>query len=140
MKDMLKGEMEKSFRPEFLGRLDDIIVFRSLNKDDLKKIIDIELGKVRKRMKEKGLALELTDEAKDFIIEKGSSLEFGARPLRRAIENLLEDPLAEKLLRGDFAGRTLITVKVGEDAGEKKLVFEASGEVVELATAVTADK
>ncbi len=140
MKDTLKGEMEKTFRPEFLGRLDDIIVFRSLNKDDLKKIIDIELGKVRKRMKEKSLALELTDEAKDFIIEKGSSLEFGARPLRRAIENLLEDPLAEKLLRGDFVNRTLITVKVGEEAGEKKLTFEASGEIVELATAVTADK
>jgi ATP-dependent Clp protease ATP-binding subunit ClpC len=140
MKDTLKGEMEKTFRPEFLGRLDDIIVFRSLTKEDLKKIIDIELGKVRKRMKEKGLALELTDEAKDFIIEKGSSLEFGARPLRRAIENLLEDPLAEKLLRGDFTGRTLVTVKVGDDAGEKKLVFDASGEVVELATAVTAEK
>ncbi len=140
MKETLKGEMEKTFRPEFLGRLDDIIVFRSLNKEDLKKIIDIELGKVRKRMKEKGLALELTDEAKDFIIEKGSSLEFGARPLRRAIENLLEDPLAEKLLRGDFESRTLVTVKVGDDAGEKKLVFDATGEVVELATAVTAEK
>ena len=140
MKETLKGEMEKSFRPEFLGRLDDIIVFRSLNKDDLKKIIDIELAKVRKRMKEKSLALELTDEAKDFIIEKGSSLEFGARPLRRAIENLLEDPLAEKLLRGDFASRTLVTVRVGEEAGEKKLTFEATGEIVELATAVTADK
>jgi ATP-dependent Clp protease ATP-binding subunit ClpC len=140
MKDTLKGEMEKTFRPEFLGRLDDIIVFRSLNKDDLKKIIDIELGKVRKRMKEKNLALELSDEARDFIIEKGSSLEFGARPLRRAIENLLEDPLAEKLLRGDFTGKTLVTVRVEEIDGEKKLAFEASGEVVDLAEAVTAAK
>ena len=78
MKETLKGEMEKSFRPEFLGRLDDIIVFRSLTKEDLKKIIDIELSKVRKRLKDKGLTLELTDEAKDFIIEKGSSLDFGA--------------------------------------------------------------
>ena len=91
-------------------------------------------------MKEKNLALELTEEAKDFIIDKGSSLEFGARPLRRAIENLLEDPLAEKLLHGDFAGKTLITVRVGEEAGEKKLIFEASGEVVELAGAITAAK
>lgn len=140
MKETLKGEMEKTFRPEFLGRLDDVIVFRSLNKDDLKKIIDIELGKVRKRMKEKSLALDLTDEAKDFIIDKGSSLEFGARPLRRAIENLLEDPLAEKLLRGDFAGRTLVTVRVGEEAGEKKLTFEATGEIAEIATAVEAVK
>ncbi|MBM3992717.1 MAG: ATP-dependent Clp protease ATP-binding subunit [Planctomycetes bacterium] len=140
MKDTLKGEMEKTFRPEFLGRLDDIIVFRSLTKEDLKKIIDIELGKVRKRLKDKALTLELSDEAKDFIIEKGSSLEFGARPLRRAIETMLEDPLAEDLLRGTFQGKTRITVRVGEVNGEKKLIFEGSGEVVELAEAVTAQK
>jgi ATP-dependent Clp protease ATP-binding subunit ClpC len=140
MKETLKGEMEKTFRPEFLGRLDDVIVFRSLNKEDLKKIIDIELGKVRKRLKVKNLALEMTDEAKDFIIEKGSSLEFGARPLRRAIENLLEDPLAEDLLRGTFTGKTIISVRVGEVGDEKKLIFEGSGEVVELAEAVTAQK
>jgi ATP-dependent Clp protease ATP-binding subunit ClpC len=140
MKETLKSEMEKTFRPEFLGRLDDVIVFRSLTKDDLKRIIDIELGKVRKRLKDKNLALEMTDEAKDFVIEKGSSLEFGARPLRRAIENMLEDPLAEDLLRGTFAGKTLISVRVGEVAGEKKLVFEASGEIVELAEAITAKK
>src|SRR5207237_987278 len=89
MKEMLKSEMEKAFRPEFLNRLDDIIVFRSLTKEDLKNIIDIELGKVKKRLKDKGLGLDLTEEAKEFIIDKGSSLEFGARPLRRAIENLL---------------------------------------------------
>ena len=140
MKETLKSEMEKTFRPEFLGRLDDVIVFRSLTKDDLKRIIDIELAKVRKRLKDKNLALDLTEEAKDFIIEKGSSLEFGARPLRRAIENMLEDPLAEDLLRGSFAGKTLISVRVGEVAGEKKLVFEASGEVVELAEAIAAKK
>ena len=140
MKETLKSEMEKTFRPEFLGRLDDVIVFRSLTKDDLKRIIDIELGKVRKRLKDKNLALELTDEAKDFVIEKGSSLEFGARPLRRAIENMLEDPLAEDLLRGTFAGKALISVRVGEVAGEKKLVFEASGEIVELAEAIAEKK
>ncbi len=138
MKEVLKAEMEKNFRPEFLGRLDDTIVFRSLVKDDLKQIVDIELAKVHKRMKEKHLALELTDEAKDLIIEKGTSLEFGARPLRRAIENMLEDPLAERLLRGDFAGRTLVTVRVVEVDGDKKLDFEASGQVAELETAVTA--
>src|SRR5204862_2678774 len=122
------------------GRLDDIIVFRSLTKEDLKKIIDIELAKVRKRLKDKNLAFELTDEAKDFVIEKGSSLEFGARPLRRAIENLLEDPLAEKLLRADFVGKTIITVCVREVDGEKKLIFEATGEVVVLEGAITAAK
>jgi ATP-dependent Clp protease ATP-binding subunit ClpC len=140
MKETLKAEMEKTFRPEFLGRLDDVIVFRSLTKEDLKRIIDIELAKVRKRLKDKNLVLDVTDEAKDFIIEKGSSLEFGARPLRRAIENLLEDPLAEDLLRGSFAGKALITVRVGGVTGEKKLVFEASGEIVEPAQAITAAK
>jgi ATP-dependent Clp protease ATP-binding subunit ClpC len=129
MKETLKQEMEKNFRPEFLNRVDDIIVFRSLTKDDLKTIIGIELAKVTKRLKEKNLALVLTEEAKDLIIEKGSSLEFGARPLRRAIEHLLEDPLSEELLKGGFAGKETITVKVGEVEGEKKLVFEATGNV-----------
>jgi ATP-dependent Clp protease ATP-binding subunit ClpC len=141
MKEMLKGEMEKAFRPEFLNRLDDVIVFRSLNKDDLKNIIDIELAKVKKRLKDKGLTLDLTDEAKDVIIEKGSSLEFGARPLRRAIENLLEDPLSESLLRGEFEGKTTITLRSQEVDGEKKLTFEASGAVApELATAIAEKK
>jgi ATP-dependent Clp protease ATP-binding subunit ClpC len=126
MKSMLKQEMEKNFRPEFLNRVDDIIVFRSLTKADLKHIIDIELSKVFKRLKEKNLALVLTDEAKELIIEKGSSLEFGARPLRRAIEHLLEDPLSEDLLKGNFAGKDTITVRVHEVDGEKKLWFDAT--------------
>ncbi len=141
MKEMLKGEMEKAFRPEFLNRLDDIIVFRGLTPEDLKQIIDIELGKVKKRLKDKSLALELTEPAKELIIEKGSSLEFGARPLRRAIENLLEDPLAEKLLHGDFEGKNLITVRVREENGEKQLVFDTSETPAgELATAIAEGK
>src|SRR5581483_7988694 len=126
MKETLKGEMEKQFRPEFLNRVDDIIVFRALTKDDLKNIIDIELAKVKKRLMDKGLALELTDEAKELLIEKGTSLEYGARPLRRAIEHLLEDPLSEKLLRGDFQGKDVITVRAGEVDGEKKLTFDTT--------------
>jgi ATP-dependent Clp protease ATP-binding subunit ClpC len=127
MKEVLKQEMEKNFRPEFLNRVDDIIVFRPLTKPDLKNIIEIELEKVRKRLKEKNLQLTLTDEAKDLLIEKGSNLEFGARPLRRTIEHLLEDPLAEELLKGSFAGKDKITVRVHEVDGEKKLQFEATG-------------
>ena len=139
MKETLKQEMERNFRPEFLNRVDDIIVFRSLTKPDLKHIIDIELGKVFKRLKEKNLALVLTDEAKDLLIDRGSSLEFGARPLRRAIEHLLEDPMAEALLNGAFEGKDTITVRVGEVEGEKKLVFEATSSAPpqpELATAI----
>ncbi len=126
MKDVLKQVMEASFRPEFLNRVDDIIVFRSLNKGDMKHIIDIELSKVVKRLKEKGLALVLSDEAKEYLIEKGYSPEFGARPLRRAIEHSLEDPLAERLLLGAFQGKDTITVKVVEVEGLKKLEFDVS--------------
>ena len=127
MKKRVKGEMDKTFRPEFLNRVDDIIVFRSLIRDDLKKIVDIELKKVVKRLKEKGLNLIVSDEAKDLLIEKGTSLDYGARPLRRAIENLLEDPLAEDLLRATFAGMDSIIVRVTEGAdGEKRLVMEGT--------------
>src|SRR5439155_16227003 len=106
---------------------DDIIVFRSLTRDDLKQIIDIELTKVSKRLAEKNIKITLSDEAKELIIDKGSSLDFGARPLRRAIENLLEDPLAEDLLKGAFQGKDKIHVRVedGPD-GQKRLVFDAT--------------
>jgi ATP-dependent Clp protease ATP-binding subunit ClpC len=117
--------MEKNFRPEFLNRLDDIIVFRGLTNEDLKRIIDIELAKVCKRLAEKNLKLNLTDEAKQFLIEKGSNREYGARPLRRAIEQNLEDPLSEDLLRGNFNGKDQINVVVREENGEKKLTFES---------------
>ncbi|HEY2787157.1 MAG TPA: ATP-dependent Clp protease ATP-binding subunit [Fimbriiglobus sp.] len=126
MQKSLKAQMEKVFRPEFLNRLDDIIVFRQLNKADLKQIVDLELSKVAKRLTDKGLTLTVTDEAKDFLIEKGTSTEYGARPLRRAIEQNLEDTLADSLLRGEFAGRDVLTVKVGEENGEKRLVFDAT--------------
>jgi len=125
MQKRLKGRMEKEFRPEFLNRLDDIIVFRSLTKEDLKAIVNMELSKVSKRLKEKELNLVVTEEAKDYLIDKGSSLEFGARPLRRAIEQHLEDMLSEELLRGSFHGQDTITVRVTEADGEKKLTFDA---------------
>ncbi|HTU22051.1 MAG TPA: ATP-dependent Clp protease ATP-binding subunit [Gemmataceae bacterium] len=126
MKQKLKAEMERNFRPEFLNRVDDVIVFRSLTKDNLKRIIDIELSKVSKRLAEKSLTLVLTEEAKDFLIDKGTSLEYGARPLRRAIEHYLEDPLAEDLLHGRFVGKDTITVRAGEENGEKKVYFDAT--------------
>jgi len=125
MKKKLLEQMTKVFRPEFLNRLDDTIVFRSLTKDNLKQIVDMELAKVSKRLKEKLLTLEVSDEAKLFIIEKGSSLDYGARPLRRAVEQHLEDGMSEALLRGEFAGKEKIVVTVEETDGEKKLVFNS---------------
>ncbi|MCS6977320.1 MAG: ATP-dependent Clp protease ATP-binding subunit [Gemmatales bacterium] len=124
MKETLKGALEQNFRPEFLNRLDDIIVFRALTREDLQRIVDIELGKVFKRLQERGMKLKLTPEAREHLIDKGYSPEFGARPLRRAIEHLLEDPLAEELLRGTFAGKDTIIVRLSEVDGEKKFVFE----------------
>jgi ATP-dependent Clp protease ATP-binding subunit ClpC len=124
MKTRVVDEIEKVFRPEFINRVNDIIVFRHLTDDDMKHVIDLELGKVRKRLKEKGLAVELTDEAKEFLVKKGSNTDFGARPLRRAIESFVEDPLAEELLKGEFAGKDLISIEVKKVGDKKQLVFE----------------
>ena len=126
MKKRLLERMGKEFRPEFLGRFDDVIVFRGLNKANLVQIVDMELAKLSKRLKEKGLNLNVTEQAKDFIIEKGSSLELGARPLRRAVEQHMEDALAESLLRGEFSGKDTVTVVKAEVDGEEKLVFETT--------------
>jgi len=131
MKNKLKAEMEKNFRPEFLNRVDDVIVFRSLTKDNLKRIIDIELEKVSKRLREKNLTLVMSDEAKELLIEKGTSLDYGARPLRRAIEHYLEDPLSEELLRGSFEGKDTLTATVTKGA-EPKIEFVATNSKGEL--------
>jgi len=126
MQKRLRGRMEKEFKPEFLNRLDEIIVFRKLTQPDLKQIVNMELSKVAKRLAEKGIKLNVLDEAKDYLIEKGSSTEYGARPLRRAIEQHLEDMLAEELLKGTFHGADSLTVKIVEENGEKKLGFDAN--------------
>jgi len=122
MKARVTDEIEKVFRPEFLNRVDEVIVFRHLTIEDLKQVIDLELSKVRSRLGEKGLRLTLTDEAKAFIIKKGSNTDYGARPLRRAIENFVEDPLSEELLKGEFQGKNHIIVdgKKDEESGKVK--------------------
>ncbi|HMP18437.1 MAG TPA: ATP-dependent Clp protease ATP-binding subunit, partial [Gemmatales bacterium] len=129
MKETLKQALDRYFRPEFLNRLDDIIVFRQLTKEDLQKIVDIELEKVYKRLLEKGLTLTLSPEAREYLIEKGFNVEFGARPLRRAIEQLLEDPLSEDILRGTFHGYDIIRaelVPVEGTTSEKRITFVPS--------------
>ena len=123
MKKRVNERIEKFFRPEFLNRVDDVIVFHHLTVEDLKKVIDIELAKVRERLDERGLKLELTDAAKQFLIKKGSDTDFGARPLRRAIENYIEDPVSEELLKGEFIGKDTIQVDCIEVADKKQLKF-----------------
>jgi ATP-dependent Clp protease ATP-binding subunit ClpC len=126
MKETLMKEIERYFRPEFIGRLDDVIVFRPLSRENLEKIVELELNKVTRRLVEHGLRIEIADEAKEFLIEKGTSTDFGARPLRRAIEQHVEDPLSEEILRGSFRDKDLIRITVKtEDDGSKHLYFDA---------------
>jgi ATP-dependent Clp protease ATP-binding subunit ClpC len=124
MRKALMGEVEKFFRPEFINRLDDVVVFRPLMKDDLVTIIEYELSKVRKRLTEKGMKLELDTAAKEFLIDKGYNPDFGARPLRRALGQYIEDPLAENLLMGEFKSGDEIHVTRVE--GQDHLTFKAS--------------
>jgi ATP-dependent Clp protease ATP-binding subunit ClpC len=139
MKEMLSKEIERHFRPEFINRLDSQIVFRALTKEDLTTIVEYELNKVFKRLIEHGLKLDVGDTAKEFLIEKGYSPEYGARPLRRAIEHYIEDPLSEGLLRGEYKRTGVIKIGVldedhlkfdnieKEDKPEKKKEKAASG-------------
>ena len=115
MKELLHKEVEHHFRPEFLNRLDDTIVFKALTREDLQTVVDYELAKVFKRLVEHGLKVELAEQAKEFLIDKGYNPEFGARPLRRAIEHYIEDPLSEAILRGEFKGKNLIKVDVQDE-------------------------
>jgi ATP-dependent Clp protease ATP-binding subunit ClpC len=126
IKETVMKEVERYFRPEFIGRLDDVIVFRPLNRSHMEKIVELELAKVTKRLGEHGLAVEVTAEAKEFLIEKGTNADFGARPLRRAIEHNVEDPLSEEILRGAFKGKDLVKISVKtEGDNAKHLYFDA---------------
>ncbi|MGD9117474.1 MAG: ATP-dependent Clp protease ATP-binding subunit, partial [Dehalococcoidia bacterium] len=102
MKEKLLEELKKSFRPEFLNRIDGVVVFHSLTKEDIRKIVDLMLAQVSKQLEEKGIKLEVTEAVKDFLGEKGYDEVFGARPLRRVIQDMVEDKLSESLLRGTF--------------------------------------
>src|SRR5688572_17116747 len=141
MKERVQERIERAFRPEFINRLDDTIVFRHLTVEDLKSVIDLELKKVRERLMERGLKLELTDLAKEFLIKKGSNTDFGARPLRRAVENYVEDPLGEELLKGEFQGKDTILVDAIKDDEDKPRRLDFKGSVTnhQQAEAVAAE-
>ena len=124
MKKEVMSTLQGEFKPEFIGRLDEVVVFQKLNNDNLKQIIEIELSKVRERLAERGLGIELTDEAKEFVIKQGGDVDYGARPLRRSVGNCIEDPLAEELLKGVFQGKNHIMVDVKKVGEQDQLVFE----------------
>ncbi len=122
MRERTMEEAKKTFRPEFLNRLDDAIVFRTMTKPDLIQILDLEIAKVVNRLKGKNLKLELDEAAKDLLVEKGYDPQYGARPMRRAVERYLEDPLAEEILRGHL--HEVEPIRVSSD--KEKLTFTQS--------------
>jgi ATP-dependent Clp protease ATP-binding subunit ClpC len=127
MRGRVLDEAKKFFRPEFLNRLDDIVVFRSLGKPELNTILDLEVAKVLERIRRKNVTVVLDDKAREFLIEKGFDPQYGARPMRRSIEKHLEDPLAEEILRGTLIDGQPVTVTADKD----KLLFKQRDEAAE---------
>ena len=127
LKDRIMEETKRAFKPEFLNRLTDIVIFQQLAKEHMTKIVDIEVAKVAKRLLDLGVKLVVTEPARGYLVENGWDEKYGARPLRRAVERLLEDPLAESILRNDYNKEEPVIVSVGE----KGLVFtqKKSGEI-----------
>ncbi len=118
-RSVIENALRKAFAPEFLNRIDDVIIFKSLEKDDMKKIIEIELQGLFKRIKDLGYNLKITDSAKEYIIEKGFDPNYGARPLKRAIQKYVEDPLAEEMIQGDLSEGD--EIEINFDKAEDKI-------------------
>ncbi len=131
MKDKVLGELKNMFRPEFLNRIDASVAFHQLDKDQIRQIVDLMLNRVRTELVEQEMKLEVTSEAKDFLADKGFDITFGARPLRRAIQNHIEDPMAEGVLEGRFKRGDTIYVDVQN--GELVMTTEAQEALVEIA-------
>ena len=119
MKENLTEEAKKVFRPEFLNRFDDIVVFRSLTREDLTEILELELAKVEERLTQRDIHFNLDEAARDLLLDKGHDPTYGARPMRRAVEKYLEDPMAEEIIRGDLREGETIAISAKDD----KLVF-----------------
>jgi len=126
MKAKIDSVAKKHFRPEFLNRLDELVVFRMLEKGSLDQIVDLEVAKLVKRLAEKEIELVLESSARDLIVTEGYDLDYGARPMRRAVEQLLEDPLAEAILGGEVKKGDHVTAKVKK--GEKKVTFKTKAQ------------
>jgi ATP-dependent Clp protease ATP-binding subunit ClpC len=133
--DMSKNVMDqvrKMFRPEFLNRVDATIIFRSLTQDEIKSIVDLELDKLKARLIEHAITLDIRDEARAWLAKEGYDAEYGARPLRRLIQNVVEDELSEGILGGKFPIASTVVITTNE-AGDKLLMLGESGDTVEAA-------
>ena len=115
MKENVMDELRKTFRPEFLNRIDDIIVFHSLDKEHISKIVDLMLIDLKKRLEDLDITLEVSDSAKEFIADEGFDAEFGARPLKRAIQKMVEDQISEELLKGTVTAGSEVLVELSGD-------------------------
>ena len=126
LKDTVNEELKKAFRPEFLNRIDDIIVFSHLSKEEIRQIVDLMMKDLFKRLSERELSIEVSDEVKDYLAKDGYNEAYGARPLRRLIQRKIEDQLAEEILGNAYqAGDTiLLKLDASEGEGKEKLVFE----------------
>jgi ATP-dependent Clp protease ATP-binding subunit ClpC len=137
MKNRIMGELKKVFRPEFLNRIDEVIVFHKLTKDEIKEIVELLLRRIRESMAERELQLELTDATKDLLVDEGWDPSMGARPLRRAIQRLIEDPLADFVIRTQATSGSTVLVDIEQppagDDGKKKSKPEVTLSVIEPA-------
>jgi ATP-dependent Clp protease ATP-binding subunit ClpC len=127
IKDKVMDSMKKTFRPEFLNRIDEIIVFQQLTREEIRRIVDLMSADLQSRIKSQGMELVVTDECKDLIAKEGYNPTYGARPLRRAIQRMLEDNMAEQVLMGKFKEGDIIITKLEGDT----VVFEKTGKTVE---------
>ena len=123
--DKVMDSLKETFRPEFLNRVDEIVIFNQLNHDELLQIVDLMLEDTKKALEDKDITMELSENAKKFLLDKGTDMKYGARPLRRAIQRYLEDALSDMILRGELQNGEKVTV----DTKEEKLLFTVINEL-----------
>jgi ATP-dependent Clp protease ATP-binding subunit ClpC len=129
IRSRVESELKKLFRPEFLNRVDEIVVFKSLTSEQLRGIVDLMVRELRNRLIAQGMSIELTDAARDFIAREGTDPVYGARPLRRAIQTLIEDPLSEELLMGKWSAGSIVNV---DSDGEQIIFTKGEGEIPKI--------
>jgi len=124
MRGDIQDALKETFRPEFLNRIDEVIIFQRLSKDDMKRIVDLQVSEIRQRMLEQRVDFELSEAARDWLAEEGYDPSFGARPLRRTLQRLIESPLSKKLIRAELKPGDRLEIDVDED----ELVFRQDSE------------
>jgi ATP-dependent Clp protease ATP-binding subunit ClpC len=139
MRETLLEQLKDKFRPEFLNRVDSVVVFRALNKDDISQIVDLEIAKLNQRLLEQGLSLRLADAARELLAEEGYDPDYGARPLRRVIQSLVEEPLSDEMLTGRFQAGDVVVLDASEDEIQLRAEDEKGGEGFEETDDVIAE-